>query len=245
MIWCVTALLAGLALAPLSARADVLRAWQSGDWKVGAFANDETKSFAQCRASRALDPRTTLLLVYARTGNWLVALASSFPYQSAVGTSQQMTLRFDQSANWSVPARTATINMVEAMISGTPDLVDAFRRYNQVTIETTDGHRGSLNLEGTTRLMGELQQCVQTQLATEKGIAPGQGMGIAPGGTAMSPPGGAPAVPVPGQVQAIAVQLELAATRIAPNLLLQAKLPSAHLLTPAETPPMLKGRPIG
>jgi hypothetical protein len=71
------------------------------------------------------------MLVYARTGNWAVALASSAPYQSAVGTPRQMSLRFDRSANWNIAARTATMNVVEATISGTPDLVDAFRRYNR------------------------------------------------------------------------------------------------------------------
>lgn len=236
--WSVAALLAGLAMAPLAAHADLLRTWQSGDWKMGAYANDETKSFAQCRATRALDPRTTLMLVYARSGNWLVALASSMPYQSAIGTTQQLTLRFDQSANWSIAARTATNNLVEAIISGTPDLVEAFRRYNLVIIETGDGHRGILNLEGTTRLMTELQQCVQAQMAAEKTGVPVQGTQPA---QAMAQPSGAPQGPAQGQNQAAAAQLELVATRIATNLLLQAKLPSAHLLTPAETPPALKG----
>jgi hypothetical protein len=108
-----------------------------------------------------------------------------------------------------------------------------------VTIETADGHRGSLSLDGTSRLMGKLQQCVQTQLAVEKGIAPPQGMATAQAAPAVSQP---PNAPPPGQTQAIAAQLELAATPIASNLLLQAKLPSAHLLTPAETPPGLKGQ---
>jgi hypothetical protein len=223
-----------------------MRGWQSGDWKIAALSSDDTKMFMQCRASRPLDPKNTLLLIYSRSGHWVVALASSTPFQSTVGTAQQLTFRFDQSTSWSIAARTANINVVEAVISGMPDLVEALRRHNQLTIETGDGHRGSLSLDGTARLMGELQQCVQTQLAVEKGAAPPPAMppaqtaGMAPGSPMAQPMGPSPAAPT-AQTQAMTAQLELAATRIASNLLLQAKLPGAHLLTPAETPPTLKG----
>ncbi|HEY3846701.1 MAG TPA: hypothetical protein VGL95_06270, partial [Acetobacteraceae bacterium] len=107
---------------------------------------------------------------------------SSDPFQSAVGAPQTVSFRFDQGAKWTISAKTASINIVESVISETPDLVEAFRRNHQVAIETADGHRGTISLDGTGRL-----------------------------------------------------------TRIASNLLLQAKLPNSHLLSPAETPPALRG----
>ncbi len=84
--------------------------------------------------------------------------------------------------------------------------------------------------------MGELEQCVQSYLAAEK-VGPGPSFAAAPPAAGGA---GAPGVVGPA-APAANPQLELAATRIASNLLLQAGLPNAHLLAPAETPAALRG----
>jgi hypothetical protein len=230
------ALLGWLALAPRAAVADVIRKWQSGDWMAGAYANDETKTFAQCRASRPLDARDTLIVIYTRSGAWGVTLASSDPFRSAIGAQQGLTLQFDTGGKWTLPARTTSVNLLEATVTSLPDLVDALKRGRQLTIGTADGHHGSVALDGTDRVMGELIQCVQGQLAVEKGE---QAAPTTLGGPVQA----APPSPQATQTQALVAgaQLELVATRIASNLLLQAQLPNAHLLSPADTPNALKG----
>ncbi|HBK07668.1 MAG TPA: hypothetical protein DDZ81_17750 [Acetobacteraceae bacterium] len=91
-------------------------------------------------------------------------------------------------------------------------------------------------LDGTSRLMVGLSRCVAAALAVERGEPPPV--------FADAPP---PVTPVrsatPAQEYRTAeLELEMAATRIATNLLLQAKLPNARLLSGTETPAGLKGR---
>lgn len=221
-------LLGGLLGAPQAGVADTLRTWRSGDWQAGAYAANESKQFINCRASRAMDAKTNLILMYTRLNLWVLALTSSEPFRSAVGSDQSVALSIDQTSNWTVAARTISINVLEASLAASPPLVDALRRGRQLVLQTADGHHGAIGLDGTDRVMDELMQCTQSYLAAEKGT-PGQGF------AASQPAPATPAAPMANPA------LELAATRIASNLLLQAGLPNAHLLAPAETPPALKG----
>jgi hypothetical protein len=87
--------------------------------------------------------------------------------------------------------------------------------------------------------MVELAQCVATQIALEKGEPPPRFAETAPA-RPLNPTTTAPISPAVTSPSSAA--LELAATRIASNLLLQAKLPNARLLSSAETPATLRGR---
>jgi hypothetical protein len=90
-------------------------------------------------------------------------------------------------------------------------------------------------LDGTSRLMAELARCVTTELAAERGESSPHPANSAPG--AISPP------PIERPVAQLPnSDRELAATRIASNLLLAANLPHAKLLTTSDTPAGLKGR---
>lgn len=227
-------------LASTAAYSDTIRTWQSGDWQAASYANNETKSFEQCRAHRAVDAKTTFIILYSRSYHWLVGLASSDPYQTTVGATQPISLHLDQGAKWTFQTKIVTANLLEANLTSMPDLLAALRRSHQLAFETADGHRGIVNLGGTDKLMTELELCVQTQMAAEKG---GQPPAVASSGTTPPPQPGAlpPQAPVQPIPPELAAQLDLAATRIASNLLLQAKLPNAHLLAPSETPAPLRG----
>jgi len=234
------ALLGTVVITPRLAFADTLRTWQSGDWQAGAFAANDTKQFSQCRASKPMDPRTNVVLVYSRSGIWVLALMSSDSFRTAVGASQSVALSIDQTTNWTITAKTQAINILDLPLAAASPVVDALRHGRQLSVQTADGHHGTISLDGTDRMMNELMQCTQSYLAMEEGgttpsFAAGQPAPAAPG--AMSPQ--APSVPPPQTIASPA--LELAATRIASNLLLQAGLPNAHLLSPAETPAALKG----
>jgi hypothetical protein len=115
-------------------------------------------------------------------------------------------------------------------------LIAAFRGAYQMQVFAA-GKAYLFNLDGTSRLMIQLYQCVQTQLAIERGEPP-PNFTEAPARSASLPP-----VPAP-QADAPNARLELAAMRIASNLLLQARLPNARLLSSAETPAALRGRGV-
>ena len=75
-------LLGWMVLAPRIAAADTLRTWQSGDWSAGAYAANDTKQFTQCRASRPMDPKTNVVLLFSRSGHWVLVLMSSDPFRT-------------------------------------------------------------------------------------------------------------------------------------------------------------------
>ena len=206
-----------------------------GDWTATIFVDNETKGFTQCRASKVIDAKSTLILAYNRDNHWLLALASSEPFKTRVGADQTVSLRFDQTTNWNVAARTTASNIIQTTIQA-PELIEAFKRYHELAVETADGHRGTISLDG--RIIGELAQCAQTQMAAEKGT-----QGTQPSQFAGNTPSQSQQPTAPGTQQVIggSPQLELAATRIATSLLLQAKLPNGHLLSEGETPVFLRG----
>jgi hypothetical protein len=107
-------------------------------------------------------------------------------------------------------------------------LISAFRASYCMTVYAS-GQKFLFNLDGTSRHMMELVHCVQTELALEIGESP-PSFASQP---SVQPP--RPSATTPAAPRADA-ELELAATRIASNLLLQAGLPNARLLSSAETP---------
>jgi hypothetical protein len=159
------------------------------------------------------------------------------------GESIPLLITFDAQSPWSGTAHALGPHLVTIPMAVDSALVTAFRGAYQMQVEA-DGRTFAFNLGGTSRLMVELAQCVSTQLALERGKPLPQYAGATPREFR--------AVPAPPQQPSTSnADLELAAIRIASNLLLQAHLPNAHLLSPSETPAALRrawvqlGSPMG
>jgi hypothetical protein len=120
-------------------------------------------------------------------------------------------------------------------------LIGLFRGARLMTIGV-GGQNFGFALDGTSRLMVGLSRCVAAALAIERGEPPPTYSDAAPPPPTrtVNPP--APQAPIPQTNRSAELELEMAATRIATNLLLQAKLPNARLLGIPETPDSLKGR---
>ena len=114
-------------------------------------------------------------------------------------------------------------------------LINAFRAGLRMTVYAS-GQTFAFSLDGTSRLMPGLAQCVATELAIERGEPPPP----PPPSSASKPVPVRPTMPHTQPMQTNNAELELAATRIASNLLLQARLPNAHIMSPAETPEAIK-----
>ena len=151
-----------------------------------------------------------------------------------------MRLTFDDGAAWNgmaigIDAKSVTIPMTDNSA-----LIYAFRAGNLMTVNAA-GQAFQFNLGGTSRLMVDLARCVATELATERGEPTPRFADSTPVPIPAKP--AIPPAPRP-QLQAQGGDLELAATRIASNLLLEAKFPHARLLASNETPPALKGHGV-
>ena len=122
--------------------------------------------------------------------------------------------------------------MVTIPMAPDSQLISLFRAAYQMTIAAA-GKAYQFHLDGTSRLMVTLNQCVDAQLAIERG----------------APPAIYNEPPVTRRVNAIPPTApeplyELAAMRLASNLLLETKMPNAHLLATSETPPQLRERGV-
>lgn len=203
-------------------------------WGGGAFANDQTGQFTSCIASANYRSGITMTVLISRGMTW--ALGFSDPaWNLQVGQDIPLAMMFDGQAPWSGLAHVYNEHMAVVPMAENSVLINSFRGAYQMQV-TTGAGAFRFNLGGTSRLMVQLAQCVETQLAVERG-EPRPNFAAAPPQRLNPAPGLATATTAPS-----AAQLELAATRIATNLLLQADLPHARLLSETETPPTLHGR---
>jgi hypothetical protein len=210
--------------APSPSRADTLRQWQDGDWRIEVFANTEAKAFQNCRAVRLTDTGGSFVLAALRDAGWAVGFVSAEKAQQQTGTMVPIDIRIDQNARTTLTGRVTNGNSLEVRLPSGAEFIDEMRRGRTMTFSVPDGRHGTVLLEGMTRVSASLAQCVQAQMAAER-------TGAGPQQAAAPPPAAAPGAPQSSPA------FELAATRIASNLLLQAKLSNARLLGPTETPP--------
>lgn len=176
-----------------------------------------------------------MLVMINRGGGWSLGFANS-AWNLQTGQRIPLSMTFDGQNPWSGSAAAINEHMVTVPMAGDSALINAFRGAYQLQVQAA-GRTFPFNLGGTSRLMVQLAQCVSTQLAIERG-EPSPHFAAAPPRplNPPAPPTSMPPAPTAG--------LELAATRIASNLLLQSKLPNARLLDPSETPDALRGHGV-
>lgn len=202
-------------------------------WSGGAFANDQTGQFSACIASATYKSGITMTVMINRAGNWLLGFGDP-AWNLQPDTEIPLSITFDGQSPWTGTAKAFNAHMTVVPMALTSTLINSFRGAYQMQIQAA-GRTFAFNLGGTSRLMVQLDRCVETQLAIERGEPPPQYA------EAPARPLNPTTAPAPA-AQPETASLELEATRIASNLLLQANLPHAHLLTSAETPPQVRGR---
>lgn len=166
-------------------------------------------------------------------------LFSNPAWNLAQGTNIPLVISFDSSAPWSGTANVIDSHLAKVPMQANSTLINLFRGARMMNINA-NGQRLGFALDGTSRLMIGLSRCVATALAVEHGDPPPT---FAEAPSAPPTRSVAPSAnPAPQTIRTAELETEVAATRIATNLLLQAKLPNARLLSATETPSGLKGR---
>jgi hypothetical protein len=218
---------------PISARAETIRNFHSGTWFAGAYTNDQSKQFSHCAASASYRSGILMMVSIGRDFGWRLGFAND-AWNMTSNQQIPVKLVFDTGAPWDGTAIATNSKAVAIPMATNSAIINAFRASTMMTAYAS-GQVFQFRLDGTSRLMVDLSRCVATELAAERGEPPPH--------FADAPPAPAkPAVPTPSVAPPQNVELELAATRIASNLLLEAKFPHARLLTANDTPPALKGR---
>ena len=222
----------------LPATADQLRELRSGPWTGGVFSSNGSQKFNTCIVSANYKSGIFLSIIVDRNYQWYLGFASP-QWNLQTGQGLPVSMTFDSSIPWNGVAHAISPQAVSVAMAQNPALISAFRQSMKMMVAAA-GQTFAFDLNGTSKAMIDLVDCVRTELAVEQG-KPRAPAGTQPSYTAASPPAAAkPADPPPE----LKDDLELAATRIASNLLLQAKLPNAHILERTETPVGLRGRGV-
>ncbi len=216
-----------------------------GMWTGGAYLNDQSGKFSHCVAMAPYKSGILVLTSVNRNYEWSLTFLNQ-SWKLEIGRKIPLSVSFDGSSPWTGTATVVGPTFVRVPMANDSALVRQFRgAYNMKVV--AEGQTYSFNLDGTSRMLVELKNCVDDELAAERG-EPRRWAGVAtspPRTVAPQPvsPPQAPAV-TPAPVSGSDVSLELAAMRIASNLLLQAKLPNARIIQASETPAVFKGRGV-
>jgi hypothetical protein len=203
-----------------------------GHWTGGAFSDDNTQKFNGCTASAPYVSGITMFVTINRMMGWSIGFFSN-EWSLQPRAQIPLSISFDGQSPWSGSAVALDAHMVAIPMASDSRLITSFRAAYQMGI-TAAGKVYSFNLDGTSRLMVSLSQCVATQLAIERGEPPPNFPAPQAVTKAVNTLPPSPAAP----------QYELIAMRLATNLLLETKLPNAHLLAASEIPPQLRGRGV-
>jgi hypothetical protein len=233
-VWRMGLAIVALGLLGSTARAELLaQVPLNGSWQGGAFTDDNTHQFNGCTATARYNSGISMFVSINRTYGWALGFHSD---SWNLETKQQipLSLTFDGQSPWSGTATALDAHMVTVPMVADSTLIRLFRGAYQLKIEAS-GRTYAFNLDGTSRLMVGLSQCVATRLAIERGEPPPR-FNTPPAITRSvnTPPASVPSSP----------QYELVAMRMASNLLLETKMPNAHLLAASETPPQLRDRGV-
>jgi len=227
-----------LGIAPGIARAELLHTLRSGPWSGGAYSLDGTQKFNSCIVAVDYKSGINVGIIVNRNYQWYLGFSSQ-QWNLQIGQDIPVSMTFDSSAPWSGKARVINNHSVTVAMNDNASLISSFRQSLRMSVYA-GGQVYPFDLNGTSRAIVDLVACVKAELAAERGEPPP--MPAPQHREASTPP------PLPTQPAAVRpnvdADLELAATRIASNLLLQAKLPNAHILDREETPAGLRGRGV-
>lgn len=152
-----------LALAGQACAEGPLRVFYVGEWRAGAFTNDKTRQFSHCAAWAPYRSGISFFVSIDREFNW--RLAFSHPrWQLRQGQTIPFALTFDGAGPVRVEGSASSRDLVMIRMPVNSVLINAFRQARLMEAYAM-GERFGFKLDGTSRLMPALVDCVKTNLA--------------------------------------------------------------------------------
>jgi hypothetical protein len=156
--------LAGLfALSGPAAAEGPLRSFYVGEWRAGAYTSDTTGQFSHCAAWAPYKSGISFFVSIDRDFNW--RLAFSHPrWQLRQGQTIPFSLLFDGAGPVRVEGRATSRDLLMINMPTQSVLIRAFREARLMEAYAM-GERFAFRLDGTSRLMPALVDCVKTSMA--------------------------------------------------------------------------------
>jgi hypothetical protein len=203
--------------ATMAYAAGPMRPFQQGLWSGGAFTNDQTGAFSHCAAAVPYRSGITMHASVNRLFGW--SLGFSDPQWALTPqTLVPIEIHFDGGPAFNVVGTVLLPALVVVPMPDNSRLINTFR-YSSQMVAQAQGQTFYFNLNGTSRIMVLLANCVRTELALET-----------------HQPAGPSRLSVPSNPSE---ETQLEEARLATNFLLAAQLSGAHLLARTEIPVQL------
>jgi S1-C subfamily serine protease len=162
-----------------------------GNWKGGAYTNDQTGSFSHCAAGASYASGVYFLVMMDQGGGWSLGFMHE-QWRLKTGEAFPLTLTFDGQQPFNVHGVPIADKLVRVPLPSNSSLIAQFRRAKGMTAYT----RGQLfvfNLDQTGQLLPVLAHCVAKM--KQSGLASAGDFSVLP---AAAKPAAAAATPDPG-----------------------------------------------
>jgi S1-C subfamily serine protease len=165
-----------------------------GNWKGGAYTNDETGSFTHCAAGARYASGVFFLVMIDNTGGWSLGFMHE-QWRLTTGEAFPLTLTFDGQQPFNVHGVPIADKLVRVPMPGNSSLIAQFRKAKAMTAYT-QGQLFQFNLDQTGQLLPVLAHCVAK--VRQSGVASAGDFSVLPAAkpvAAATTPDSAPAKP--------------------------------------------------
>jgi hypothetical protein len=129
-----------------------------GNWKGGAYANDQTGAFSHCAAGAPYLSGIYFMVMVDRNMAWGLGFAKD-DWKLTPGQVFQMALTFDGQTPFNVQGSATTQNLVNVPMPTNSSLIAQFRKAKAMTV-FTQGQLFQFKLDQTAQLLPTLANCV-------------------------------------------------------------------------------------
>jgi len=202
-----------------------------GNWKGGAFTNDQTGAFSHCGATAIYQSGIIFLVMVDGTPSWSLGFAHD-SWSLSGGQSFPIALTFDGGRAVNVRGIALSNKLVRVPMPDNSSLINQFRKAKSMTAYA-QGQLFQFNLDQTAQLLPTLVNCVAR--IKQYGIANAGDFSLpaAPKQAVASPAPGGSLKPGP---QTGPADIQIEAVELASNFILRTSLRNPHVLSRSETP---------
>ena len=204
-----------------------------GNWKGGAYTNDQSGEFSHCAAGVGYDSGIYFMVTVDLGGGWSLGLHNP-KWTLTKNQDFQIVLTFDGQRPFNVQGAALSENLIRVPMPVDSTLIAQFRKAKGMTA-FTQGQLFQFKLDQTGVLLPTLANCVA--VVKQQGIANAGDFSVklAPKVAAAAP------VPVGGSLkpdspQNLSSEMQIEAIELASNFILRTTLHNPRVLSRAETP---------
>jgi hypothetical protein len=205
-----------------------------GNWKDGAYTNDQTGEFTHCAAGAGYDSGIYFMVMVDQAAGWSLAFFQP-KWTLANNQTFQIALTFDGQAPFNVQGVALNANLLRVPMPVDSTLIAQFRKAKAMTA-FTQGQLFQFKLDQTSLLLPALANCVA--VVKQHGItnAGDFSVKLAPKAAAATPAGAAGGSMRPDAPQNLSSDMQIEAIELASNFILKTTLHNPRVLSRTETP---------